>query len=229
MISRQTDIRWEVLANAEDVAAEAARRILGVAQQAIATHHRFKLVLAGGRTPQHAYRSLRKASADWSRWAIYFGDERCLPRAHPERNATMAHQAWLDHVPIADSNIHPIPAELGADAGARAYTSVIESQLPFDMVLLGLGEDGHTASLFPGANYPEHELVHAVHQAPKPPPERISLSAACLSETRALLVLVTGETKRMAVQGWQAGLALPIARLHPHRGLTVLLDAAAAG
>lgn len=229
MASSQTSIHWEVLASAQDIAAEAAERILAAARRAIATHNRFKLVLAGGTTPEYAYRKLREARVDWSRWVIYFGDERCLPCGHPDCNATMAHQAWLAHVPIADANIHPIRTELGPDAGARAYASVIEGQLPFDMVLLGLGEDGHTASLFPGAKYPGGELVHAVYHAPKPPPERITLSAACLSKTRALLVLVAGEAKRMAVQSWQAGQALPIARLRPSCGLTVLLDAAAAG
>ena len=139
----------------------------------------------------------------------------------------MAYQAWLAHIPIAEANIHTIPAELGPDAGAGAYASVVKDQLPFDMVLLGLGEDGHTASLFPGAKYPERELVHAVHQAPKPPLERITLSAACLSETRVLVVLVTGEAKRAAVRRWRAGEALPIARLRPTCGLTVLMDAAA--
>lgn len=230
MESHQTEIHWEVLANAEGVAAEAAHRVERAAREAIAAHNRFKLVLAGGTTPGRAYRRLRGVRTDWSRWAIYFGDERCLPRGHPDRNATMAYQAWLAHIPIAEANIHTIPAELGPDAGARAYASVVKDQFPFDMVLLGLGEDGHTASLFPGAKHSERELVHAVHQAPKPPPERITLSAACLSETRALLVLVTGEAKRAAVQRWRVGEALPIARVHPTRGrLTVLMDAAAVG
>jgi 6-phosphogluconolactonase len=229
MKRHHADIHWEVLANAEQVAAEAANRIEQAAREAIATRNRFKLVLAGGRTPALTYRHLPEACTDWSSWAIYFGDERCLPPGHLDRNTTMAYQAWLADIPIAEANIHSIPAELGPDAGARAYVSVIETQLPFDMVLLGLGEDGHTASLFPGVKYPERELVHAVHQAPKPPPERITLSAACLSATRSLLVLVTGEMKRTAVQRWQAGEALPIARLRPACGMTVLMDAAAAG
>lgn len=229
MESHQTEIHWEVLAHAEQVAARAAQRIECAAREAIAARNRFKLVLAGGTTPMRTYRYLRQAHTEWSSWSIYFGDERCLPRGHPDRNATMAHQTWLAHIPIPEANIHAIPAEWGPDAGARAYGSVVRDGLPFDMVLLGLGEDGHTASLFPGAKHSEHALVHAVHQAPKPPPERITLSAACLSETRALLVLVTGEAKRGAVQRWRAGEALPVAQLRPRCGLTVLMDAAAAG
>ncbi|MGC1952183.1 MAG: 6-phosphogluconolactonase [Gammaproteobacteria bacterium] len=229
MQSHQTEIHWQVLAHAEQVAARAAQRIERAAEEAIAARNRFKLVLAGGTTPMRTYRYLRAANTDWSSWSIYFGDERCLPRGHPDRNTTMAHQAWLAHIPIPEANIHAIPAELGADAGARAYASLLKDERPFDMVLLGLGDDGHTASLFPGAKHSQHELVHAVHQAPKPPPERITLSAGCLSETRALLVLVTGEAKRAAVQRWHAGEALPIAQLRPRCRLTVLMDVAAAG
>ncbi|MGF1614721.1 MAG: 6-phosphogluconolactonase [Gammaproteobacteria bacterium] len=227
MKSHQADLRWEAFDDPEQVAVEAAHRIQGAAEAAIAANDHFKLVLAGGTTPERAYQYLRGTATDWSRWAIFFGDERCLPRSHPDRNATRAQQAWLDHVRIAPANIHTIPAELGPETAARAYASIIEDQLPFDMVLLGLGEDGHTASLFPGAKHPQGELVHAVRQAPKLPAERVTLSAACLSETLALLVLVTGETKRTAVQRWRAGEALPITRLCPPCGLTVLMDAAA--
>lgn len=229
MKAHLADIHWEVLANAEQVATEAANRVARAARAVIATHNRFKLVLAGGTTPARAYQHLRALRTDWSSWAIYFGDERCLPVGHANRNSTMAYQSWLSHIPIAEANVHTIPAELGPDAGARAYASVVKTQLPFDMVLLGLGEDGHTASLFPGVNYPERELVHAVHRAPKPPPERITLSTTCLSKARSLLVLVTGARKRIAVQRWQAGEALPIARLQPAGGLTVLMDTAVAG
>ena len=222
-------IHWEIFADAETVAAEAAERIEVAARQAIGARNCFRIVLAGGTTPERTYRRLRAAENAWSQWVIFFGDERCLPEGHPSRNSTMAQRAWLAHVPIPAANVHTIPAELGPDEGARVYASSLKMQLPFDMVLLGVGEDGHTASLFPGAHHPDGELVHPVHAAPKPPPQRISLSRTALSQTRALLVLVTGVEKRFAIRAWRTGVPLPIAELQPACGVTVLMDAAAAG
>jgi 6-phosphogluconolactonase len=215
--------QWKVMADAESVAAEAARRILAQAGEAISERGVFRIVLAGGTTPEKTYRLLTDADTDWLCWQIYYGDERCLPVEHDDRNSRMAQQAWLRHVPIPAENIHPMPAEQGAEPAARHYSGVIEGAVPFDMVLLGMGEDGHTASLFPGHQYDRDEAVHAVHNAPKPPPDRVSLSAATLSNTRALLILVTGAGKREAVSRWRRGEDLPIARVTPP-GTVVLID-----
>jgi 6-phosphogluconolactonase len=92
------------------------------------------------------------------------------------------------------------------------------------MVLLGMGEDGHTASLFPGHVYPAGEQVHAVSGAPKPPPERVSLSREALSDSRDVLILISGTGKREAVQRWRAGDDLPVARITAREHLRVLLD-----
>ena len=219
--------RWHVFADADTVAAQAARRILQAAATAIAERGRFRIVLAGGRTPEAASRLLTDADTDWTSWDIYFGDERCLPVDDAERNSRMAARALLDTVPVPAANIHPIPAELGAEAAATAYEDVVRTALPFDLVLLGIGEDGHTASLFPGQQHPAERLTHAVHDAPKPPPDRVSLSAHALSETRGVLVLVTGAGKRAAVQGWRAGEPLPIATIGGTAPVDVLLDKAA--
>ena len=202
--------------------------ILLGAYRAIAAHQSFRLVLAGGRTPENVYRILSESNADWSRWEIYFGDERCLPMGDPERNSTMAMHAWLEHVPIPEANIRVIPAELGPEKGASEYEWTIDKALPFDMVLLGLGEDGHTASLFPGAEHPVGQLVHPVFDAPKAPPQRISLSAAALSNAAKVVVLVCGAGKRDAVRGWRNGVSLPITMVKPVSGVDVLLDEAAA-
>jgi len=222
-------IRWKRCEDAADVAREAAKRILAASRSAIARRGRFKIVLAGGHTPEQAYRLLVDADTDWSRWHIYFGDERCLPGDHPERNSTMALSAWLEHVDVLKKNVHPIQAERGAEAAAQAYRAEIKDARPFDMVLLGMGEDGHTASLFPGLTYNERELVHAVHEAPKPPSDRVSLSRASLSNARDVLVLVTGSNKNEAVQRWRSGESLPVNSVYGLTGVDILIDSAAAG
>jgi len=223
------NIDWQILVDADAVAAQAAELILQAAASAIEARGDFRLVLAGGRTPEHVYRQLADAQADWKHWQLYYGDERCLPAGHDDRNSRMVDRAWLTTGQVPAGNIHPIPAELGAVAAAHHYAGEIRQVRPFDMVLLGMGEDGHTASLFPGHVNPPGALVHAVHDAPKPPPERVSLSAASLSDSRDVLVLVTGSSKREAVRNWQRGADLPITRISAQRRMTVLLDAAAAG
>lgn len=218
--------RWQVLDSAETVAAQAAQRILQAASRAIAERGRFRIVLAGGRTPEAAYRLLVGADTDWSRWEIYFGDERCLPVNDAQRNSRMAADVLLDSVPVPAANIHPIAAELGAEAAARRYEPEVRAALPFDLVLLGIGEDGHTASLFPGHQHPADRLVHAVHNAPKPPPDRVSLSAGALSASRQVLVLATGAGKRSAIQAWRSGEPLPIAEISAAMPVDVLTDIA---
>ena len=215
--------QWLRYESAAEVAAATVACILDCAQRAIAERGVFRFVLAGGTTPRHAYEQLRDADTDWSRWEVFFGDERCLPADDPERNSVMASKALTDHVPIPPENIYIIPAEQGAEAAAESYRACIDSHRPFDLVLLGMGEDGHTASLFPGHVHNVNETVHAVHDAPKPPPDRVSLSAMALGNTRELLILVTGTGKQDAVRQWQAGESLPVAQVNPDLA-KVLID-----
>jgi 6-phosphogluconolactonase len=222
-----TSTCWHLCADPDAVAVQAAQRILQSASRAIAARKLFRIVLAGGRTPAAAYRLLVGADTDWSRWEIYFGDERCLPVDDAGRNSIMAARALLDSVAVPVANVHPIPAERGAAAAAGEYEPVIRAAIPFDLVLLGIGEDGHTASLFPGQQHPVEQLVHAVHNAPKPPPDRVSLSARALSEAREVLILATGAGKRAAIQAWQAGEALPVAGIGGPAAVNVFLDKAA--
>lgn len=222
-------LRWHNFADAEAVAGETLRRVLAAAQQAIEERGGFRLVLAGGSTPERAYRQLASAQADWARWQLYLGDERCLPRGDAGRNSTLIERAWLADGRIPRENIHWIPAELGAGPGADAYQDTLATALPFDLVLLGMGEDGHTASLFPHRRYDPARLVVAVHDAPKPPPERISLTPRALCQSGQILLLVTGAGKREAVRRWRAGEALPVAGLQCPNGVDVLIDRAAAG
>jgi len=220
---------WHVLPGAAQVEQVVAQRILVLAEQAIDDHGCFRIALAGGRTPAAVYRRLAAADADWAHWRVYFGDERCLPADDPERNSVMAARQWLGRVPVPPANIHSIPAERGAEAAAAAYRAPVRAALPFDLVLLGVGEDGHTASLFPGQDHPADELVHAVHDAPKPPPDRVSLGLSALNNAAAVLVLVTGSGKRAAVERWRRGEDLPVSRVRGRHGVDVYLDVEAAG
>jgi 6-phosphogluconolactonase len=223
----QTENRWHLLDNADSVANIASQHILNSAQQAIAEKGCFKLVLAGGTTPEKIYRLLAQSSADWSNWFIYYGDERCLPADDAERNSAIAQNALLNHVAIPAEQIFTMPAELGNTVSAKEYSAVAAQAQPFDMVLLGVGEDGHTASLFPKHVHDENELVHAVFNSPKPPPERISLSAKVLSNTSELLFLITGANKKDAVQKWRAGEDLPVSHLSAKKGVDIYIDTAA--
>ena len=120
---RHGGVRWIGVADAAALRQVAHRRILDAAARAIELRGRFLIVLAGGNTPRAIYRELRAATTDWSRWRVYFGDERCLPADDTERNSRMAADAWLDHVPIPPGQVHAIPAELGTNAAALAYAA----------------------------------------------------------------------------------------------------------
>ena len=210
------------------VAQATAERILTAAGAAIERHGQFRLCLAGGSTPMAAYELLAGADADWARWWIYHGDERCLAVGDPERNSLAADKAWLDLVPVPREQVFAIPAERGAEAAAEAYEPIVKAALPFDLVLLGIGEDGHTASLFPGRRLADDRLVVPVHDSPKPPPDRVSLTIAAFSQSEQLLILVTGEGKADAVRRWSEGHPLPVAQVAASAESLVLIDRAAA-
>jgi 6-phosphogluconolactonase len=214
-------------ADNQQLAQAATAAVLTAAQQTIAANGTFKLVLAGGSTPNLIYQLLSQAQADWQNWWIFWGDERCLPVDDKERNSLMATQLWLDKVAIPATQIFPIPAELGAKTAAESYEKTVAHYLPFDCVLLGMGEDGHTASLFPGHLHSENDLTHAVYNSPKPPSDRVSLSAKALSDTAQLLFLISGAGKQQAFQAWQQGADLPVAQIKPKNGIEIYADAAA--
>lgn len=219
--------RWHTYPATSSLEYAAAQAIFNAAQQAIRQHGAFHLVLAGGSTPRRVYELLRTMDANWKHWHIYFGDERCLPAAHAERNSHMAEQALLNHVSIPASQIHIIPAEQGAQSAAHAYAQLLNKVELFDLVLLGLGEDGHTASLFPCHDWgtsPSAPATLAVHDAPKPPPERISLSAHRLSQTQQLIYLVSGTAKQQAILDWRSGKEIPAAAIAPECGVDVYLE-----
>ena len=219
--------RWRTFVDPDHLAAAAVRRMLRAADRAIAARGGFHLVLAGGRTPLAIYARLARERAQWRHWHLYFGDERWLPAGHPGRNETAIRRAWLDLVAIPPTQIHAIPTLADPALAAARYRSLLKRVPLFDLALLGLGADGHTASLFPGHDA-LGEPVLVVRDAPRPYPLRISLGVERLRCSRQLLFLVTGTGKRAAVAAWQGGDALPAARVaagHPH--VSVLLDIAA--
>jgi 6-phosphogluconolactonase len=219
--------RWHAVPDATGLELAAMERIVAGAAAAIHQRGQFLCVLAGGNTPRGLYQRLRHAPLEWAAWRIYFGDERCLPTTDPARNSRMAGAVWLDHVSIPAARVHVIPAELGAIEGARSYAETLQGVGEFDLVLLGLGEDGHTASLFRGHDWgtaPESSDALAILDAPKPPPQRVSLSAARLSRARQVLFLVGGESKRQAIADWRAGKNIPAAAIMPAQGADVLVE-----
>ena len=186
--------------------------LLQVAADAIAARGRFVLALAGGTTPIPLYKLLVGTGADWDRWYLVYTDERCLPYGHPQRNSTMVENNWLRPAGFPPQNHYVPDLELQAEQAAAAYAAVIEELLPLDMALLGIGEDGHTASLFPGHHYPAQSVV-TVHNAPKPPPTRISLSYATLNAARVVCYLVSGVDKYAVVESFCSGLDIPATQI----------------
>lgn len=226
--SRDSGARWHSVTDRAALDRAAYARVEDAAAKAIERRGRFLIVVAGGNTPQPLYGMLRELRTDWSRWHVYFGDERCLPPDDAQRNSHELLETWLDRVPIPPAQCHVPSAEFGATVASRSYADVLHGVGLFDLVLLGLGEDGHTASLFPGHAWGTEEKapdVLAVFDAPKPPPERITLSASRLSRARAVIFLVYGESKREAVRLWRAGADIPARAIRPQRGVDVLVKA----
>lgn len=196
------------------VADVVARRFLdrlGTAQTRGEVPH---IALTGGTVARLVHRRIAElapgATVDWDRVVFWWGDERFLPAGDPERNEVQARADFLDAV--GASRVHPIPSSTecaSIDEAAAAYSESLraESAGEFDLVMLGMGPDGHIASLFPG--FPQLDadsIAAAVTDAPKPPPERVTLSFGALNRARAAWFLVTGAEKADAVQrAWAFG------------------------
>ncbi|OZA30216.1 MAG: 6-phosphogluconolactonase [Hydrogenophilales bacterium 17-61-9] len=221
---------WRVFSDADALVARLADAVCEAAEQAVAARGAFHLVLAGGSTPLALYRALAACNAGDARWHLWYGDERCLPVDHPQRNSRTIETAWLAASGIPPENRRPIPAERGAGQAAALYTDALKGAANFDVALLGMGEDGHTASLFPGHDWgaaPDSPDVLAVHDAPKPPPGRVSLSAARLSRSSRVWFVIAGREKETAIAHWKAGEVLPVSSVHGKQETVAWLDAAA--
>jgi 6-phosphogluconolactonase len=203
---------------------------------------RFRIALAGGSTPRGLYRLLaavpRRDRADWGRWDVYFGDERACPPDSPQSNFEMARDALLDLVPIPEERVHRMAAERpDLDAAAAEYGSMLAATCPLtassvprlDCILLGLGENGHTASLFPGDPALLVTDRWAVRsRADYAPFDRITLTYPVLGAAAHVAFLVAGPAKGEALRGVVNG-TVPAARVRPRDGeLRWFLDGAAA-
>jgi 6-phosphogluconolactonase len=241
-----TDVR--PFATADDVADAAVFLFVTLAAKAVAERGTFFCSLAGGKTPLSCYRILAapliSSKVNWERTHVFWGDERCVPEGDKDRNDEAALEALLRKVPLPSKNIHRVPATQpdaaqlyeadlrGVFPSLPLKESSVSSDIPrFDLVLLGMGSDGHTASLFPGQPAVDERtrLVVRVDGAPKPPPSRITFTLPLLNAARHVAFLVTGKDKNAALRRVLNGdTALPAARVLPRDGtLAFLADAAA--
>jgi len=212
---------WYRFVTQDEINQATLKRILQTASESIAQYGSFLIVLAGGSTPKSVYQLLAKEQADWANWHVYHNDDRCLPVEDTERNSKIARDAWLNHVAIPANQIHDIPAELGNVEGAKAYANTLAGVRRFDLVLLGLGEDGHTASLFPNHAVDNSADAVPVFDSPKPPAHRVTISQARLNDTHHVIFLVTGAGKQDAVNRWLGGESKTATLIAPSGGVDV--------
>jgi 6-phosphogluconolactonase len=232
-----------VAPHAQALAREAAGRFADLSLDAVERRGCFSAALAGGSTPRAFYELLADDPyREWIPWTdvhLFWGDERCVPPDDPGSNFRMADDALIARVPIPADNVHRVCGEVEPEAAARAYERELRDffgpQGPrFDLVLLGLGQDGHTASLFPGSSALREtaRLVIAVqaHYQGRPA-QRVTLTLPTINSARHVWFLVAGPSKAVIVEGVLQGPAgqFPAQLIHPHAGqVTWLLDAGAA-
>lgn len=167
------------------------------------------VILPGGNTPAACLKVLSSKNLEWKNIYWYLGDERCYPKGHAERNDVMLQKNLWSLINPANS--HPIPAELGALQATKIYQQLIQPIDSFDIAFLGLGEDGHTASLFPDNDALQNTApVVAVYNSPKAPAERVSLSIATLKKARCRIVLASGSGKADIIKCIKEDYPLPI-------------------
>jgi 6-phosphogluconolactonase len=214
--------------DADGVAFGAARALVQRIKELFETQAQVNLVITGGTVGILTLAKLRELSLDWSRVHVWWGDERFVEKASGDRNEVQAKQALLDHIEIPVANLHPFPASdegLSLDEAALAFQSEV-SGVSFDILLLGMGPDGHVASLFPGKSS-SGELVVAEHDSPKPPPERLSLSYAAINSAKEVWLTVAGSDKAaaVAVAFGEDRESLPVGRVHGSEKTLWFVDA----
>jgi 6-phosphogluconolactonase len=234
--------RVSVLPDPGALAEAAAALFAGLARRAVARRGAFAVALAGGETPLGCYRRLaeppHRDAVPWERVHVFWGDERCVPPDDPRSNEGAARAALLDRVPIPAAQVHPIRCAGDPEHAARAYETVLAAFFAgaperFDLALLGLGADGHTASLFPGSPaLAERRRLAVAVTDPRDWP-RVTLTPALLARSRRVVFLVTGAAKAAAVRGALTRTDaddLPARRVVPGSGRVLwVLDREAAG
>ncbi len=233
----------QVFSDAEAVSIAAAEQVVDAAQQAIAEHGAFYIALSGGSTPKRLYQHLASENyrhkIEWSKVHIFFGDERCVAGDHPDSNYRMASEAFLDHVNIPASQIHRIQGESDnlSDA-ANEYAALLEA-LPqknaapqFDLILLGMGDDGHTASLFPKTTtLTENDKSVVALQVPQLDTQRITMTYKTINNAQQVMFLIAGTGKASRLEEVLVSAPdgrYPVQGVQPRGTLSWILDEAAA-
>ena len=208
-------LNWKDFQNKNKLESILLHDILSIANNAISENGSFKIVMAGGSTPEKLYRSfLNVPNQNFSDWELYIGDERCLSEDSKDRNSHMIKRSFIDHLPEdTKPKFFPINSEKGSQEASSEYNVVIDRIDRFDLVLLGLGEDGHTASLFPGQQWDNQLNVVAVSNAPKPPSDRVSMTPKAFLKAEKIFFIVTGHGKKDAVSVWKAGDGIPASKI----------------
>jgi 6-phosphogluconolactonase len=235
-----------VICPAEQLAGRAADRILAAAGDAIRARGRFTLALSGGSTPEKTYTLLSSppyaTRLDWSRVYLFFGDERFVPHDDPRSNYHLANRSLISRAPIDDDHVFAIPTDTSSPSESAArYAQTMASFFgvaadgpppAFDLILLGLGDDGHTASLFPGKPALDEMKAWVTASPPgvlPPPVDRVTFTFPLINAARAVLFLVAGAGKAAVVKQVLEGGPAPAASVRPAGSLTWMLDEAAAG
>jgi len=221
-----SDVELVVLEDEQEVAAVVAERLARAAREG------GNVVLTGGKTPEHAYKEAARRASDWSRVELWWGDERCVPPDDAESNYGMAKRALLDRLEQAPRSVHRIKGELGKEAAAAEYERELgDTQL--DLLLLGVGPDGHIASLFPNApTLRQRKKVLPAEPGLEPFIDRVTLSLPALRGAAEILFLLAGESKAEAAArafGAEPSADTPASLVRSRAGRTVaILDRAAA-
>jgi 6-phosphogluconolactonase len=205
---KKTPPQVEIYADPPALFRAAAEKFVQIANEAVQAQGKFFVVLAGGNTPRELYLLLAQENwqsrVPWGKTHVFFGDERCVPPDHADSNFRMAREALLDKLSLPESNIHRMRGEDAPDAAATAYAKEIPrvfgvegNKLPrFDLILLGLGNDGHTASLFPGtAALHENQQIVVANFVEKFKSYRLTLTLPAINNAKEIVFLVSGESK----------------------------------
>ncbi len=212
---------------------DAVSLILEAGRAAIAERGLFRIGLAGGNTPRAVYSALadQPDALPWDRVQVTFGDERCVPPDHADSNYRMAHESLLSRVPIPEGNVFRVRGEIPHEEAALEYEARLasvaarmgEARYAHDLLLLGLGEDGHTASLFPGSPALEESERNVMPATgPKPPPQRITFTFPLINASRLVVFLLNDPKKESVLQGALKG-EYPSGRVAPTHGRVVWL------
>ena len=199
-----------------DFAHDAAQHILDLGRSVIRERGLYRLGLAGGNTPRVVYEAMAELGSDfdWRKTQITFGDERCVPPDHAESNYRMCYESLLKPVNVPEGNVFRMRGEIDQEAAAEEYEARLasfasrmnEERYVHDVLLLGLGPDGHTASLFPGSPALDEEVRNVLPViGPKPPPQRITLTFTLINASRQVIFLANDAGKRSVIEAAQAG------------------------